>query len=273
MSRPALVLSTIGLTAAAIVASTAAATSASAHTPTGRSSIHFSATKNHRELAPGSTRPGTAHLRADKSGAIVVEAERGTGSAKQVAAGLRSENPHKLLDHYRFVAFVLPGKGVYTRLTRGTYYVSSGGAGAASKIARMTVTGSRVDALLPKSHAVTEDQHKTLHTPYALPQRSWLHVVNRSSTFSNLFVMGAANKTTYRTLHDLVEHPTLEKVFSVVGSGSGGLTFADADGHSSTWIPFAGRPGRYVAAVVPVEGSFRSEPHLHKGQVRIVHVK
>lgn len=271
MSRSALVLSTVGLTAAALVTSTVVATSATAK-PVGRSSVHLRAGKHHM-LAPNVVRPGIAHLRTDGyTAALVVEAKHGTGSAKQAAAGLRSSQPNKLLDHYRFVAFVLPGQGVYTRLTRGTYYVASGdNKPTASSLTRMTVTGSRVDARLPKSRTVVEDSHKSLHTPYSMPRRGWLHVLNRSSAFSNMFVFGVASKATYRTLQDLVAHPTFKKLGEVVSDG-GGFTFVDADSHSSTWTHFAGRPGRYVAAVIPVRSN-GSQAGLHRGQVRVVHVK
>lgn len=273
MPRSALVLSTVALTAAALVGSSVEATAASAHTPVGRAALHFSTSRHGQVHAPRSVRPGFAHLRAERTAVVVVKSEHGAGSAKQVLTGLASDNPTKFLHRYQFVGLVLPDQGEYTRLTRGTYYVASAeDSKHPSRVARMIVSGSRVDARLPKSRTVAEDRHETLHTPYSIPRKTWLHVLNRSSSFSNLFVFGVATETTYRTLHDLVEHPTFNKLFAVLGS-DGFSGFVDAGANSSTWTHFAGRPGRYVAAVVPLHGSARHQPHLRKGQVRIVHVK
>lgn len=270
MPRPALVLPAV-LTAAALVASTAIAGPAGA-APLGRPAVRVYATNTHGAVAPDSVHPGIAHIRnIGRDVFLVLAPKRAGATAARAAHDLQSPSPAPLLADFRFVGEAVPGADSYVRLRTGKILFADVESRriVASKIATMQVTGSHEDARLPDSRRVLITKHKQLHVPYTLPGESWLHVQNRSSALASFLFIGVASKVTYSALHDAVEHPSLLKLIKLLSLDL--VSLSDVGPHTGSYLRFAGsRPGRYLAAVLVFGGG--AEPHLHHGQVRILHV-
>ena len=268
---------------AALAASVAIPLAAGAATPHGRAALVVRATHSHHVISPATARPGIVHFRNTTTGArpfaeiLVVEAKHPSrSSAAQVAAGINGNSPKPLIKNYRLVAFVHPKGGVYTRLTRGVYYLADADANKikASNIQTMTVSGPRVDARPPKSHGALVSSHDNLHLPSTLPRSGWLHVRDHISAVSSFDVLPVAAKVTAAQLRSLVAHPTEKKFNSAVDyrfDNPGFQSVGLLPPHSAFWGRYQDKPGRYIAVLRVFSG--KGEKALESGEVRVVTLK
>lgn len=270
----ALALLTAGVVGAALLMpATAGAASAQK-----RPILHLHTTKNHHVFAPTHTRPGIAHL-SNKGEAqiIVVEAKHPKqATATQVANGLNAKHAGVLLKNYRLIAVVGHASGVYTRLTRGSYFLADGYVShfTAKDIRSMTVKGTFLNATPPVSRRASVTPKHGLHLPTTVAKRGWLHVQNASSSLADFFIEAVAAKTTQKQLNALIAHPSVKKLDKAVdysASRNGFQSFSVFGSHSSTWVPYRGPAGRYVAVLYAYAGT--PHPKLHHGQVRVLNLK
>lgn len=270
MRRPALVLSSVAV-AAALVASSAVP--ADAAVPLGRSALRVYSTGSHGAVVPASIRPGMIHIRnIGRDDLLILRATHRRSTRHLAAEDLRSGSLHRLESNFRLLGIAVPGHDAYQQMTSGTFLFVDVDARhlEASKIGRMRVEGSRVDAAVPSSRRVLVTRHKQLHVPFRLPRKTWLRVGNRSSALTSFLFIGVAKRATYKMVAKATAHPSLFNIFRLSSYDFVPLSFVGP--HNGEYLRFHARPGRYIAMVFAQSGD-NDFPTLHHGQVRHLRVK
>jgi hypothetical protein len=244
--------------AAAVLASAVAVLATGAASAGARPAVPVHSSTLHPVSAPSVTRPGLVHLRNTGSHELYLLRKIHASSAtlvKDLNASSVSGSPTRLLRQFRLVDIINGRSDVYVHLSRGTYYLADATAEHyhASDIHPITVQGSRDDARVPHSRALTVNSRNVLIAPHTIRGGAFVHLRNADRRVQQLLYFQISGRATTQAIDDFLARPSFDKLF--------GLGFVDIgnigvlSGHQNLYVRFPSHSGRYIVLTAPVTAS------------------